>query len=109
MMQNNLLCRWITLCCCLLCLCFGDDTFAAEHQRSMFASYKQTQYNSSNGMPSDEANTITQTRDGYLWIGSYSGLLRFNGQTFQAMKDVNDRIISRVRCLYEDSKHLSGI
>jgi energy-coupling factor transport system substrate-specific component len=70
----------------------------------MFASYKQTQYNSSNGMPSDEANTITQTRDGYLWIGSYSGLLRFNGQTFQAMKDVNDRIISRVRCLYEDSK-----
>ena len=105
MMQNNLLCRWITLCCCLLCLCFGDDTFAAEHQRSMFASYKQTQYNSSNGMPSDEANTITQTRDGYLWIGSYSGLLRFNGQTFQAMKDVNDRIISRVRCLYEDSKH----
>ena len=56
-------------------------------------------------MPSDEANTITQTRDGYLWIGSYSGLMRFNGQVFQTMKDVNDQIISRVRCLYEDSKH----
>jgi len=107
MKHYNLACRLITFCCCLLCLCLGlgYDVFAAENQRSMFASYKQTQYNSSNGMPSDEANTIIQTRDGYLWIGSYSGLMRFNGQVFQVMKDVKDQIISRVRCLYEDSRH----
>ena len=95
---------FIVLFCCLLNLCFAGNAQAAESHRFMFASYKQMQYNSSNGMPSDEANTITQTRDGYLWIGSYSGLMRFNGQVFQSMKDVNDQIISRVRCLYEDSK-----
>ena len=31
--------------------------------------------------------------------------MRFNGQVFQTMKDINDQMISRVRCLYEDSKH----
>lgn len=105
MKHSNLVYRLMALCCCLLGVCFAGKALAAESHRYMFAAYKQTQYNSSNGMPSDEANTITQTRDGYLWIGSYSGLVRFNGQVFQPMKDVDDQIISRVRCLYEDSKH----
>ena len=105
MKHSNLVYRLMTLCCCLLSICFAGKVLAAESHRFMFAAYKQTQYNSSNGMPSDEANTITQTRDGYLWIGSYSGLMRFNGQVFQPMKDVDDQIISRVRCLYEDSRH----
>ena len=105
MKHSNLVYRLMVLCCCLLSICFAGKVLAAESHRFMFAAYKQTQYNSSNGMPSDEANTITQTRDGYLWIGSYSGLMRFNGQVFQPMKDVDDQIISRVRCLYEDSKH----
>ena len=105
MKHSNPVYRFMILCFCLLSFCLSGKALAAESHRFMFASYRQTQYNSSNGMPSDEANTITQTRDGYLWIGSYSGLMRFNGQVFQAMKDVNDQIISRVRCLYEDSKH----
>ena len=96
--------RLIACCCFLLSVCFSGNALAAESQHSMFAAYRQTQYNSSNGMPSDEANTIIQTRDGYLWIGSYSGLMRFNGQQFQAVKDVKDHVISRVRCLYEDSR-----
>lgn len=105
MKKTGIVYQLVAFCCCLLSFCFAGRALAVENQRSMFAAYKQTQYNSANGMPSDEANTITQTRDGYLWIGSYSGLMRFNGQVFQTMKDVNDQIISRVRCLYEDSKH----
>jgi len=101
----NLAFRLIACCCFLLSVCFAGKVLAAESQRSMFAAFRQTQYNSSNGMPSDEANTIIQSRDGYLWIGSYSGLMRFNGQQFQAVKDVKDQVISRVRCLYEDSRH----
>ena len=105
MKHSNLIYRLMALCCCLLSVCLTGKVLAAESYRFMFAAYKQTQYNSSNGMPSDEANAITQTRDGYLWIGSYSGLMRFNGQVFQVMKDIDDQIISRVRCLYEDSRH----
>lgn len=31
------------------------------------------------GLPIDEANAVLQTKDGYLWVGSYGGLLRFDG------------------------------
>ena len=76
----------------------------AVSYRSMFASYKQTTFNSSKGMLSDEANAITQTHDGYLWVGSYAGLMRYNGQEFQQMRDRDNDPVSRVNCLYEDSK-----
>jgi len=105
MNHSNLSYKIMVLCCFLLSFCITGKVLAAENQRSIFASYKQTLYNSSNGMLSDEANTILQTRDGYLWIGSYSGLMRFNGEVFQEMKDMDDFAIRRVRCLYQDSKH----
>ena len=76
----------------------------AEHHRSLFASYKETLFHSGNGMLSDEANAIAQSHDGYLWIGSYAGLMRYNGQSFQQMKDANNQAIVRVSCLFEDSR-----
>ncbi|MCR4675403.1 MAG: HD domain-containing protein [Lachnospiraceae bacterium] len=39
-------------------------------------------YDSSIGMPTSEANTIAQTNDGFIWIGSYSGLVRYDGNNF---------------------------
>jgi ligand-binding sensor domain-containing protein/signal transduction histidine kinase len=34
------------------------------------------------GLPTDKINTITQTRDGYLWLGTQNGLVRFDGRQF---------------------------
>jgi ligand-binding sensor domain-containing protein len=31
------------------------------------------------GLPQNAVSAIVQTRDGYLWIGTYSGLTRFSG------------------------------
>ena len=39
-------------------------------------------YDSSIGMPTSEANDLTQTSDGFIWIGSYSGLVRYDGNSF---------------------------
>jgi len=39
-------------------------------------------YDSSIGMPTSEANAIAQTSDGFIWIGSYSGLIRYDGNIF---------------------------
>lgn len=41
------------------------------------------EYNETNGLPTGEANTVLQTRDGYVWIGSYGGLIRYDGTTFR--------------------------
>ncbi|MBX7219529.1 MAG: protein kinase [Blastocatellia bacterium] len=33
-------------------------------------------------LPQNTINTLCQTRDGFLWIGTYEGLVRFDGVTF---------------------------
>src|SRR5215831_13417758 len=35
------------------------------------------------GLPENSATAITQTPDGYLWFGSFNGLVRFNGAEFK--------------------------
>jgi signal transduction histidine kinase/ligand-binding sensor domain-containing protein len=36
------------------------------------------------GLPQSRIRAIVQTRDGYLWLGTDSGLVRFNGSSFTA-------------------------
>ena len=54
-------------------------------------------YSNSNGLPTSEANTITRTRDGFLWIGSYAGLIRYDGNTFERIG--TSAGVANVRCL----------
>jgi ligand-binding sensor domain-containing protein len=34
------------------------------------------------GLPEDSATAIVQTPDGYIWLGTFDGLVRFNGVEF---------------------------
>ncbi len=45
--------------------------------------YSAVLYNSTNGLPTSEANAIEETAEGFIWIGSYSGLIRYDGNTFE--------------------------
>ena len=66
------------------------------------ASYSCVLYNSSNGLPTSEANAITQTSDGFIWIGSYGGLVRYDGHDFERMD--SSLGISAVISLFADKK-----
>ncbi|MCR4606279.1 MAG: hypothetical protein K5771_00950, partial [Oscillospiraceae bacterium] len=59
-------------------------------------------YNNSNGLPTSDANAIAQTGDGFIWIGSYAGLVRYDGNNFERIDATAG--IANVRCLYTDSK-----
>ena len=59
-------------------------------------------YNNKSGLPTSEANTIAQTGEGFLWIGSYAGLIRYDGNTFERIDSTGG--IANVRCLYVDSR-----
>ena len=59
-------------------------------------------YNNTNGLPTSEANAIAETDDGFIWIGSYAGLIRYDGDNFERMDSTTG--ISNVRCLYVDSR-----
>ena len=58
-------------------------------------------YNNPNGLPTSEANAIAETGEGFIWIGSYAGLIRYDGNTFERFDSTTG--IANVRCLYVDS------
>lgn len=62
------------------------STLAAE-QDIYNNSFVKKIYNNTNGMVSSEANTICETKDGYIWIGSYAGLTRFDGSQFKFIRE----------------------
>src|SRR5439155_11462291 len=53
------------------------------------------------GLPDNIVDAITQTPDGYLWLGTQGGLVRFDGVRFSAVDDAAFKI-ERVRQLYVD-------
>lgn len=59
-------------------------------------------YNNSNGLPTSEANAIAETPDGFIWIGGYSGLTRYDGNNFSRIDSSTG--IDSVVSLYVDSK-----
>lgn len=62
------------------------------------------EYNETNGLPTGEANAVLQTRDGYMWIGSYGGLIRYDGTTFRNYSEEGSILSSSIRSLFEDSQ-----
>ena len=59
-------------------------------------------YDNSNGLPTSEANVIAQTGEGFLWIGCYGGLIRYDGDSFVRIDSSTG--ITSVRNLCVDSQ-----
>lgn len=66
------------------------------------ASYSSVLYDSSSGLPTSDANAIVQTSNGFVWIGSYSGLIRYDGNEFYRYDSSYG--VPNVISLFEDSK-----
>ncbi len=64
--------------------------------------YSAVLYDNTSGLPTSEANAIAETSEGFIWIGSYSGLIRYDGNTFERIDSTTG--IASVVCLYVDSK-----
>ena len=50
------------------------------------AQYIRDQWGPDKGFPSGPVYAITQTADGYLWVGAEAGLVRFDGLAFKLMQ-----------------------
>lgn len=85
---------------------YGDNNADSSEQMYIsakqvdFNNYVQTAYNAENGLPGGSAEDIAQTKDGVLWIGTYGGLYRYNGQKFRLMDQFDT--VKNVNCLYTD-------
>lgn len=63
--------------------------------------YSASLYDNTNGLPTSEANAIAQDVDGFIWIGSYGGLVRYDGSNFTQVGVAEG--VTGVRCLHVDS------
>lgn len=50
-----------------------------------------------NGLPSSSVTDIAQTPDGYLWVGTYNGLVRFDGVRFVTFDPANVPALAHAR------------
>ena len=64
--------------------------------------YTAVLYDNTNGLPTSETNAVVQSENGYIWMGGYSGLIRYDGNSFYRYDSSCG--IATVRCLCIDSK-----
>lgn len=65
-----------------------------------------SRWNLDEGLPQSSVNAILQSRDGYLWLATFGGLVRFDGVRFTVFDRSNTPSLRSDRCvnLFEDSR-----
>jgi signal transduction histidine kinase/ligand-binding sensor domain-containing protein len=66
--------------------------------------YLHNAWTTENGLPQNDVTQLIQTRDGYIWLGTNGGLVRFDGIRFTIFDSGNTRELrsSRILSLVED-------
>ena len=80
----------------------SDEVHISVDLEGQTEGYSAVLYDNSNGLPTSEANAIAETSEGFIWIGSYAGLIRYDGNTFERIGSTGG--ISSIKCLYVDSR-----
>jgi len=75
--------RLLLLACAALFPAFAVDPTRVSSQ------YVRDRWGPDQGFPRGSVYAITQGVDGYLWIGTEAGLIRFDGSTFRLMQDAS--------------------
>lgn len=60
-----------------------------EPGRDVTEDYVVRRWRTEDGLPQNSPTAITQTRDGYLWLGTFNGLVRFDGIKFRTFTVAN--------------------
>src|SRR5258706_1296579 len=99
---NNL----VLVFCLLLLLSFAcSQALALDPARDLFQ-FSQQIWLTENGLPQNTIHSITQGRDGYIWIATEEGLARFDGIKFTVFDRQNTPQLpsNNVRVLLEDRR-----
>lgn len=78
----------------LLCLVFQVVVFPlAAHTTTKTPNYTLRHFTSEDGLPQNSVRAIAEDRDGFLWLATDMGLVRFDGQSFKTFgkKDLGTR------------------
>jgi len=89
----------------LITLSSASTIFALDPQKQI-SQYGYSVWSRQNGLPANAVNVAIQTHDGYLWLGTTAGLLRFDGVHFEAIgtdtADSKNREVIKALCETRD-------
>jgi len=79
----------------------GDGLAVVAEVPVVSNDYLLRQWDMDEGLPQSSISDIAQTPDGYLWIGTVDGLVRFDGVHFKVYRSFEEAnpFIADVRCL----------
>jgi len=106
--QRRMLCRQlkrkihILFFCLVVALAFAGRVVAGD------LPFIVDVWNTEDGLPQSSVIALTQTHDGYLWLGTLNGLVRFDGKTFTRFNVNNTTGLpsNRIVFLFEDSQQI---
>jgi signal transduction histidine kinase/ligand-binding sensor domain-containing protein/ActR/RegA family two-component response regulator len=76
----------------LVLVCLAGSTrpaMAGLNPNKRIGEYVRTVWEASNGLPQNTVQAVLQTRDGYVWLGTEEGLVRFDGERFEVFTRTN--------------------
>ena len=68
---------------------FPWNTFGTRPTFATDPTYLIDTWETDDGLPENSATAMVQTSDGYLWFGTFNGLVRFDGLKFKVFDPGN--------------------
>jgi signal transduction histidine kinase/ligand-binding sensor domain-containing protein len=83
--------------------CFSFGRVGAAPSASVYPDLHISAWQAEDGLPSNKILDIIQSRDGFIWIATLDGLVRFDGITFKVFDNTNAEGLTdqNLTCLYE--------
>ncbi len=95
----------------LLLIIISSVTTAISGSTKKIDQYVRQSWKTENGLPQNTITAITQTSDGFIWLGSKEGLIRFDGREFIEFNSKNTKALksNEIWTLLTDSKGIMWI
>lgn len=84
-----------------LCAARGDATGGSSAAIPVSSEWQFRAWQTHEGLPDNAVTGVGQAPDGYLWVATFGGLMRFNGDRFEAfsplhLPDVANRVVHQM-------------
>ncbi len=102
--KSNMKRKLLPVLLLVLALITITNAEAKKYLLPSFNSYVITNFTADDGLPQNTVDLVKQTSDGYIWIGTYGGLARYDGVKFiHFNKAITPAFkINHVTVMYED-------
>ncbi len=82
----NRVLRTFATICLVWCACLSSLVHARESLPSAIPGWMVDHWDMSDGLPMQEVNDVATDADGFVWLATFDGLVRFDGQSFTVLR-----------------------